>query len=449
MAGKQYDFTKGSIMKKMILFSSPIFLTNILQTSYQVIDSLWVGNLLGPSALAATAVSGVVIFTILSFIIGINTSALTVLSQYKGAGNDDGLKKALNAFVVILGSLALILGVIGFVSAEWILNAMGTPAETLPLAALYLRINFVGILFLFGYNFIATVLRALGDSKTPVRFVLLAVILNAVLDPIFIAVLDLGIAGAAYATILSQGTAFLYGLIYSVTKGGVPFSLPSLPAAEQARRIFKLGLPSGLSMMVISGGVLAIMTVVTSFGDEVTAGFGAAQRLDSLIMIPALTLGSAINSMAGQNIGADKWGRVGDITRSGLTLIAIVSVSLSAAVFFSAEWAVGLFVQDPETVAFGTMYVQTVAFFYPFLGINFVLNGVVRAAGGMMQVFILNVISFWILRFPLTYLAASMFGEAGIGIGMGASLVLSALIAAAYYRFGGWRSINIMEDSKK
>lgn len=135
MAGKQYDFTKGSIMKKMILFSSPIFLTNILQTSYQVIDSLWVGNLLGPSALAATAVSGVVIFTILSFIIGINTSALTVLSQYKGAGNDDGLKKALNAFVVILGSLALILGVIGFVSAEWILNAMGTPEETLPLAA--------------------------------------------------------------------------------------------------------------------------------------------------------------------------------------------------------------------------------------------------------------------------------------------------------------------------
>lgn len=448
MAGRQYDFTEGSIMKKMILFSSPIFLTNILQTSYQVIDSLWVGNLLGPNALGAIAISGTVIFTILAFIIGINTSALTVLSQYKGAKDEEGLKRALNAFVVILGSLALVFGIIGFVIAERVLIFMGTPEATLPLAVLYLRINFIGILFLFGYNFIATVLRALGDSKTPVRFVLLAVILNAVLDPLFIAVLDFGIAGAAYATIISQGTAFLYGLIYSVTKGNVPFSLPSIPSFEQGRRIFKLGLPAGLSMMVISGGVLAIMTVVTSFGEEVVAGFGAAQRLDSLIMIPALTLGSAINSMAGQNIGAGKWARVSDITKSGLILIGVVSFALSALVFFNAERLVSLFVQDTETIAFGTMYVKTVAFFYPFLGINFVLNGVIRAAGAMFQIFMLNIISFWILRFPLTYAAASIYGEAGIGIGMGASLVLSALIAVGYYRLGNWRKIDVMKSNK-
>ncbi len=449
MTSKQHDFTEGSIMKKMILFSSPIFLTNILQTSYQVIDSLWVGNLLGPEALGATAVSGVVIFTILSFIIGLNTAALTVLSQYKGAEDNEGLKKALNAFVVILGLLALALGVVGFLAAEHILTWMGTPEGTLPLAVTYLRINFIGILFLFGYNFIATVLRALGDSKTPVRFVLLAVMLNAVLDPLFIAVLDLGIAGAAYATIVSQGTAFIYGLIYSITRAGVPFTVPAVPGREQAKKIFRLGLPSGMSMMVISGGVLAIMTVVTSFGEEVTAGFGAAQRLDSLIMLPALTLGSAINSMAGQNIGAQLWGRVSDITKSGLQLIAVVSLALSTIVFFSAEWAVAMFVQDPETVAFGTMYVQTVAFFYPFLGINFVLNGVVRAAGAMFQVFILNIISFWILRFPLTYLFAELYGERGIGLGMGISLVLSAAIAAAYYRFGRWDKIDIMENTKK
>ncbi|PTL39331.1 MATE family efflux transporter [Alkalicoccus saliphilus] len=449
MTSKQHDFTEGSIMKKMILFSSPIFLTNILQTSYQVIDSLWVGNLLGPEALGATAVSGIVIFTILSFIIGLNTAALTVLSQYKGAEDNEGLKKALNAFVVILGLLALLLGIIGFVAAERILMWMGTPDGTLPLAVTYLRINFVGILFLFGYNFIATVLRALGDSKTPVRFVLLAVLLNAVLDPLFIAVLDMGIAGAAYATIVSQGTAFIYGLIYSITRADVPFTVPQIPGKEQAKKIFRLGLPSGMSMMVISGGVLAIMTVVTSFGEEVTAGFGAAQRLDSLIMLPALTLGSAINSMAGQNIGAQLWERVSDITKSGLQLIAVVSLALSTIVFFSAEWAVAMFVQDPETVAFGTMYVQTVAFFYPFLGINFVLNGVVRAAGAMFQVFILNIISFWILRFPLTYLFAELYGERGIGIGMGLSLVLSAAIAAVYYRFGRWDKIDIMENKKK
>ncbi|CAM3832105.1 MATE family efflux transporter [Alkalicoccus chagannorensis] len=446
MAGKQYDFTEGSIMKKMILFSSPIFLTNILQTSYQVVDSLWVGNLLGANALAATAVSGTVIFTILSFIIGINTSALTILSQYRGAGSDEGLRRALNAFVVILGSLALMLGIVGFVIAEQVLTFMGTPEETIPPAALYLRINFIGILFLFGYNFIATVLRALGDSKTPVRFVTMALLLNAVLDPFFIYVLDMGIAGAAVATIVSQGSAFVYGLQYSIRRAGVPFSMPFLPGKTQASKIFKLGLPSGLSMMVISGGVLAIMTVVTNFGEEVTAGFGAAQRLDSLIMLPALTLGSAINAMAGQNIGADKWERVREITKSGLILIGVVSLTISTLVFFSAEWAVSMFVQDDETVAFGTMYVQTVAFFYPFLGINFVLNGIIRAAGGMMQVFVLNVISFWILRFPLTYVSASWLGEQGIGIGMGISLILSAVIAAGYYRWGRWREIRVIEE---
>lgn len=446
MGKQQYDFTEGSIMKKMILFSSPIFLTNILQTSYQVIDSLWVGNLLGANALGTIAISGTVIFTILSFIIGINTAALTILSQHKGAKDDEGLKKSLNGFVVILGSMTVLLGILGYFVSGSILQWMGTPDEMLPLATVYLRINFIGILFLFGYNFIATVLRALGDSKTPVRFVLLAVILNAILDPIFISVLDFGIAGAAYATILSQGIAFLYGLIYSIYKAGVPFSIPFLPGMDQMKSIFKLGLPSGLSMMVISGGVLAIMSVVTGFGEEVVAGFGAAQRLDSLIMLPALTLGSAINSMAGQNIGAGKWERVSDISKNGLILIAIVSLSLSTIVFFSAEYAISLFVQESDTVAFGTMYVKTVAFFYPFLGINFVLNGVVRAAGAMFQVFVLNILSFWVLRFPLTYLFSQWFGERGIGIGMATSLLLSSVLAIGYYRYGRWQELNIIDN---
>ncbi len=432
----------------MIFFSSPIFLTNLLQTSYQIIDSLWVGNLLGANALGAIAVSGTVVFTILSFIIGLNTAALTVLSQRKGASDAEGLKDSLNAFVVVLGSLTIVLGILGFTLSGSILTWMGTPDDILPLATTYLQINFIGILFLFGYNFIATVLRALGDSKTPVRFVLMAVVLNAALDPVFIYVFDLGIAGAAYATIVSQGTAFIYGLIYSLTKAGVPFSKPHLPEMRFLKVIFKLGLPSGMSMMVISGGVLAIMTVVTTFGEGVVAGFGAAQRLDSLIMLPALTLGSAVNSMAGQNIGARLWERVSDITRSGMYLILSVSFSIGAIVFFSAEFLISLFVADPETIAFGAAYVKTVAFFYPFLGINFVLNGIVRASGAMFQVFVLNTISFWILRYPLTYYFSSVFGEHGIPIGMAVSFVISSVIAIGYYRFGRWRKIKVIEDEE-
>lgn len=173
-ASTRMDFTEGSIMKKMILFSWPIFLGNVLQSSYQIVDSLWVGNLLGAQALGAVTLSSTVIFTILSFIIGINSATLTILSQRIGAGDNEGLKRSLNAFVTVLGILAVGLGVVGFFMSPYILQLMGTPESIMPIASTYLRINFIGILFLFGYNFIGTVLRAVGDSKTPLRFIMLA-----------------------------------------------------------------------------------------------------------------------------------------------------------------------------------------------------------------------------------------------------------------------------------
>src|SRR5699024_698208 len=207
---KQHDFTQGNILKQLIFFSAPVMLTNLLQTSYQFVDSLWIGNLLGAEALGSVAVSSTIIFTVLSFVIGMNNAALTILSQQKGRKNEEGLKRYLNAFVVLLGILSLFLGTVGYLLAEPLLNLLGTPESMMSRAKSYLQINFLGMLFLFGYNFISTVLRALGDSKTPMRFVLIAVLLNIVLDPLFIAGFNLGIEGAAYATILSQGCAFLY-----------------------------------------------------------------------------------------------------------------------------------------------------------------------------------------------------------------------------------------------
>ncbi|WP_035712581.1 MATE family efflux transporter [Salibacterium aidingense] len=446
---KQFDFTEGSIMRKMILFASPIFIGNLLQSSYQIIDSLWVGNLMGAGALGAVSISSTIIFTILSFIIGINSATLTVLSQRKGAADEEGLKQSLNAFVFVLGILSIFLGVAGFLLAPYILTWMGTPESIHSMAVNYLRINFTGIVFLFGYNFIGTVLRAVGDSKTPLRFILVAVLLNVVLDPLFIAGFGLGMEGAAVATVLAQGSAFLFGIIYSIMKRGLPFTMPTPPPMKEFRRIFKLGLPSGISMMAISGGVLAIMTVVTSFGETVVSGYGAAQRIDSLIMIPSTTLGSAITSMSGQNIGAHRWDRVNDIAKSGLILIFSVALTISTIVFVSADLLMGMFVDDEETIAFGAEYLRIVAFFYPFLGINFVLNGIVRSSGAVLQVLVLNIISFWALRFPLAWLFSSIFGETGIGIGVGCSFILSSVAAALYFKLGNWRKIDIFSNEKE
>ncbi|WP_078551546.1 MATE family efflux transporter [Bacillus alkalicellulosilyticus] len=443
---KQIDFTTGRISRKMLLFSWPIFFANLLQTSYQFIDSLWVGNLLGAGALGAISISATVIFTILSFIIGVNGASLTILSQYRGAKDEEGLKKALNAFVFVLGTMTLVLSLVGFLFAGPILSFLGTPDSIYPVALSYLQINFIGILFLFGYNFIGTVLRAMGDSKTPVRFVLIAVILNTVLDPLFIAGFNMGIEGAALATIVSQGIAFIYGLWFSIRKADVPFSKPQLPSKLQFIQLFKLGLPSGLSMMAISGGVMAIMGVVATFGEEVVAGFGAAQRIDSLIMLPAMTLGSAVNSMAGQNIGANQWRRVSEITKNGIYLILSVTLLISTIAFIWSRFFISLFIDDPETIEFGASYLRTVAFFYPFLGINFVLNGIVRAAGAMVPVLVLNIISFWLLRYPLTYLFAKWYGEQGIALGMGVSFIISSFIASGYYLFGKWRKKVVINE---
>ncbi len=444
-----YDFTTGSIWKKMLLFSGPIFLTNILQTSYQFIDSIWVGNLLGAEALGAISISSTVIFTVLSFIIGINSATLTILSQKKGKHDEEGLKKSLNAFTVVLTIMSISFGLIGYGLTDSILRMMGTPEDIFPFAQSYLHINFLGILMLFGYNFIGTVLRALGDSRTPIRFVTAAVVLNAIFDPLFISYFDMGIAGAAYATIAAQGAAFSYGLIYSVMMKKVPFIKPYFPEKEYLSALFKVGLPAGLQMMAISAGVMAIMTVVTRFGEDVTAGFGAAQRIDSIIMLPAFTLGSAVNSMAGQNIGAGKWDRVGEIAKKSVMLILAVMFSISTVIFFTGEYLIRLFVEDQGTIAFGGHYLKTIAFFYPFLGINFVLNGVVRSSGAMFQVLVLNLISFWVLRYPLSYLLSSWYGEEGIALGMGISLIISSFIAAGYYVYGGWRDVKLFKDEEE
>lgn len=444
-----YDFTEGSILKKMLLFSWPIFLTNILQISYQFIDSLWVGNLLGSSGLGAVSLSAPIIFTVLSFVIGLNAASLTILSQAKGASDDNRLKKSLNAFVVLISILSIAFGIIGFFMSAPILRLLSTPENLLPLAKPYLQIHFLGIVFLFGYNFIATVLRALGDSKTPLRFVLFAVILNAVLDPVFIAVFNLGIEGAAYATIVAQGGAFVYGAVYSIWKGKVPFTMPRMPEMVYVRTIVKLGLPGGLQMMAISGGVTAIMGIVAAFGTEVVAGFGAAQRIDSLIMLPGTTLGTAVTSMAGQNIGANEWDRVREIAKKALVLILVVSFAISTVVFLGAETFIRLFVDDPDTVAFGAAFLKGVAFFYPFLGINFVLNGIVRAAGAMFQVLVLNVISFWVLRVPLTYLFSQWLGETGIAYGIGVSFIISSIAASLYYVYGKWDQITLFEEGNR
>lgn len=439
MKSSKNDFTTGPILKPLIIFSAPIMLANLLQTSFQIVDSLWVGNILGAEALGAVAIATTILVTILSFILGLNNAALTILSQQHGRKDDEGLKRYLNAFIVIMTVMSVVFAVIGYIFAESLLGIIGTPDAILDMTASYLQISLLGMFFLFGYNFINTVFRALGDSKTPLRIVFIAVILNAVLSPLFMIVFDLGIQGAALATVGSQTIAFLYSVYLAVKRNLVPFKMPSIPARYEVGLILKLGIPAGLQMGVIHAGIAAILSVVTQFGADSVAGFSAAQRLDSLIMLPAMALGTAVNAMAGQNIGIQQWSRVKQIARYAALYNFGLMLSVAAVVIIFAEAGIRMFIQDEAAVEFGTNYLRIVALCYPFLGLNFVLNGIVRASGAMYQVLILNIISFWILRYPLSALFASYFGETGVGMGMGVSFIISSIFAYLYYKFGKWR----------
>src|SRR5690606_28786486 len=190
-----------------------------------------------------------------------------------------------------------------------------------------------------------------------------------------------------------------------------------------------------------------IVSLVNAFGDAVVAGFGAAQRLDSIILLPAVALGMAVNTMAAQNIGANQWRRVAKITRVGVLFNVGIMAAIAAVLLVGAEPLVRLFIQDEASVEFGVSYLRTIAGFYPFIGLNFIFNGVVRGAGAMFQVLVLNIISLWILRVPLAYGLAYLLGERGLALGIGLSFVLSSLFSMAYYRWGRWREKELFPEA--
>jgi len=446
-AAVSHDFTVGPIPRKLFLFSLPILLTNLLQATMQLVNGLWVGNLLGNEAFASVTVATMVLAVVLAFVLGLNNATLTIFAQLRGAGDDDGIHSYLGAFTILLVTLSTVVGIAGYRSTEWLLVLLNTPPSIMDAATSYLRINFVGTLFLVGYNFIGTMLRAFGDSRTPLYFVLLATVLAAVLGPLFIAGLGMGVAGAAWAMVLAQATAFLYSLVYLARRPGRYPLRPRLPGFSEFRTILELGIPSGIQMIVIYAGSAVILSLVNSYGDGVVAGFGAAQRLDSIILLPAVALGMAVNAMAAQNIGANQWPRVTQITRTGVMFNVAVMMAISAVLLIWAEPLIRLFIQDQASVAFGVSYLRTIATFYPFIGLNFIFNGVVRGSGAMFQVLALNIISLWVLRVPLAYGLANVRNEQGIALGIGISFLISSLFSFAYYRWGRWREKQLFPGS--
>ncbi len=457
MEGRQggYDLTKGSMLRHVISFSIPMLLGNMLQALYNTVDSIWVGRFLGPEALGAVSVSFPIIFVLVSLIIGITMGATVLVAQYMGAKQTDMVKRTINNTFVLLTVSAIAVTVLGIVFNKDILRLINTPGEIMAMAASYLNIFLMGLVFMFGYNAVSAILRGLGDSKTPLKFLAISTAINIILDPLLI--LGIGpfprmeIAGAALATTIAQGISFFIAIVYlnkrdhllSVNLRNFVFD------REITIKTVKIGIPSGVQMSVVSVGMLVVSSLINSFGTDIVATFGMTSRLDQFAIMPSQSISMATSAIAGQNIGANKEENVRETVKWATILAVGISIVLTLIAQLAPRTILGLFTSDYVVLERAEYALRIMSLSYIFSAIMFVTNGFLRGAGDTMATMVLSITSLWLIRLPLARILSGIdrFGANGIWIAIVISTVISMMMSRVYYASGRWKSKKIARHS--
>ncbi len=436
------DLTNGNEASLIVRFAIPMLLGNVFQQLYNTVDSVIVGNVVGKEALAAVGASFPILFLLISLILGVTMGATILISQYFGAKDYEKLRRTIDTTYVFLFIGSIVISVLGILFSGTILRAMNTPADIIGQAQTYLNIIFGGMVMLFGYNAISAILRGLGDSKTPLYFIIIATLLNIVLDLIFVIVFKWGIAGVAWATVISQGVSFLFGVLY--LNKNHDFLKIRLNSLKFDRDIFvrslRIGLPTGVQQMLFSFGMMALQFLVNGFGTDTVAGFIAATRVDSFATMPIFSFGAAISAFAGQNLGAGKMDRVSKGHR--ITIFISVTLALVTAflIFFFGNSLIRLFNSDAEVIRIGTEYLKTVSAFYAVVAWMFITTGVMRGAGDTFVPMIISILSLWLIRIPLAAIFSMFFGANGIWWSIPVAWSSGLLMTLLYYRTGKWKS---------
>lgn len=441
----QRDFTQGSIPQHLIKFALPMFAGNLLQVLYNTVDSIWVGHFVGKEALGAVSISFSLIFALLSLIFGVTMATTTLVAQYRGAGNEPMVRKSISNSLMLLGIGGTVVSFAGYIFRYPLLRLINTPAGIIDPAASYLGIFLAGMLGMFLYNTLGAILRGLGDSKTPLKFMVISTVLNIALDPLLILGIgplpQMGVAGAALATVISQGVASVLLLRWVVKNTDLLKLDLSYWKFESklVKQILRIGLPSGLQQSLVSFGMVVVLSIINGFGDEVVAAYGAAQRLDQLAWMPAMSIGLAVTSLVGQNLGAGKHERVREtVLWSSLFTVALTAI-VSVIALVKPTILMVLFTTDEGVLAAGSVYLRYMGLAYIPFALLFVLGGVMRGAGDTMPAMIFTLIALWGLRVPLaTWLSKSM-GVEGIWLGIALSACAGLLLHWGYYLSGRWK----------
>lgn len=436
-----FSMTEGSPVKLLIKFTIPMLIGNLFQQFYNMVDSIVVGRFVGPNALAAVGATGSLNFLFFAMSFGIAAGVGVVVSQYFGADRMDMVEKSIINGLYLLAAVSLLMGIIGVATARWVLVALNTPDAILDDAVIYMRVSCGGILAIAAYNGVASVLRALGDSKTPLYFMVLSCFINIGLDLLFVIEYGWSVFGVALATVIAQLVAAIGAFIYALRKiSCFRVKKENRPVrGDIIRRCFVLGMPIAFQNALIAFSCIFLQRIVNGFGESVVAANTALGRIEQLVQQPYNSLGTALTTYTGQNIGAGKIDRVKQGYKAGFKSVVVVSIVMLIPCQLFGEAIVSIFVTDPEVIAIGAKGLSITSFFYFFLGMIYVarsvLNGVGDAAfamiNGLMEV--AGRVGFAV---PLTKIP--FIGVWGIFFTTGFTWALTGLVSMARYHKGRW-----------
>ncbi len=451
------NLTEGSILKSLISLSVPIIFANLLETAYQLTDTFWVGRL-GTNAVAAVSISFPIIFLIISLGIGLAIAGTILVAQYKGKEDRKTVDHITSQTMLVVVLISIVLAIIGYILSPFFMGLMGAKVAIFSSAVLYMKISFIGIIFMFTYMVFQSLMRGVGNVKTPMYIVFGTVLLNLILDPLFIFgygfIPAFGVAGAAVATVGTQGLAAIIGIAL-LLKGNhqIQLHLNDLnPDWILIKKMFKIGFPASIEQSTRALGVVVMTLLVASFGTLTLAAYGIGTRILMFVIIPALGLSMATSTLVGQNIGAGKINRAEKITKLSVIMGFIILTIVGIIMFLFAKQISAIFIPgEIQTIQSSALFIKIMALSFGFVGIQMSLNGLFRGSGNTIIPMVLSIVSLWVLRFPLAYILSkhTTLAEIGLWISFPVVNILAAGISIIWFMKGTWRQKQITTEEEK
>lgn len=439
------DLTESKVSSTLITLLIPILLSNTLNVVYNIVDSIWIGNIIGPLGLSAVAVSFPITLMMGSFAFGVNMANGVIVSQYYGAKDYNSVTHVIKVSTTLGVIILFTVGLLMFIFAKKILIIMNTPKDALDMAVIYLRITIIGLPFAYSYFFISSILRAVGDSVRPLIFLIVSSIVNIILDPIlikgFFIIPAMGLKGAAIATVISQCISVLISTSYLRIKNSFIKINPFIFTFDIniTKKIMKLAIPISSNQFIVAFGWLIITRLISSFGDAASATVAIVNRVESLFIMPIGALGNAVMTMSAQNIGANKFDRVKQIFKNGIVIGIIISSVMSIFSIVNPHLLINMFTKDLEVFEYSKSYIYTIMPIFIFYSIMFVCNGVINGAGKTIVIMVFSTSTTLILRTILAYALSGKFALVGIWASMGICYIINTLFSLYYYKSNKWQ----------